>query len=96
MFLFCSLMTFFFLLGSPTSEVIIVSGVLALSLSITIVMCGLCQWCQRKLVSTQNSVAFFLVLIPSQMQSSDQYCFISQKIYRNKLQRKAYNVMCMH
>ncbi|XP_040184365.1 synaptotagmin-7 isoform X1 [Rana temporaria] len=35
--------------GSPTSEVIIVSGVLALSLSITIVMCGLCQWCQRKL-----------------------------------------------
>ncbi|XP_077316876.1 synaptotagmin-7 isoform X2 [Lithobates pipiens] len=35
--------------GSPNSEVIIVSGVLALSLSITIVMCGLCQWCQRKL-----------------------------------------------
>ncbi|KAM5138349.1 synaptotagmin-7 isoform 3-T3 [Mantella aurantiaca] len=35
--------------GTPTSEVIIVSGVLALSLSITIVMCGLCQWCQRKL-----------------------------------------------
>ncbi|XP_056382791.1 synaptotagmin-7 isoform X4 [Hyla sarda] len=36
-------------LGAPTSEIIIVSGVLALSLSITIVMCGLCQWCQRKL-----------------------------------------------
>ncbi|XP_077144031.1 synaptotagmin-7 isoform X9 [Ranitomeya variabilis] len=35
--------------GAPTSEIIIVSGVLALSLSITIVMCGLCQWCQRKL-----------------------------------------------
>ncbi|XP_075044077.1 synaptotagmin-7 isoform X3 [Mixophyes fleayi] len=35
--------------GAPTSEVILVSGVLALSLSITIVMCGLCQWCQRKL-----------------------------------------------
>ncbi|XP_068117287.1 synaptotagmin-7 isoform X3 [Hyperolius riggenbachi] len=35
--------------GLPTSEVIIVSGVLALSLSVTIVMCGLCQWCQRKL-----------------------------------------------
>ncbi|XP_077144026.1 synaptotagmin-7 isoform X5 [Ranitomeya variabilis] len=34
---------------APTSEIIIVSGVLALSLSITIVMCGLCQWCQRKL-----------------------------------------------
>ncbi|XP_040265338.1 synaptotagmin-7 isoform X1 [Bufo bufo] len=35
--------------GAPTSEIIIVSSVLALSLSITIVMCGLCQWCQRKM-----------------------------------------------
>ncbi|XP_063800246.1 synaptotagmin-7 [Pseudophryne corroboree] len=35
--------------GAPTSEIILVSGALALSLSITIVMCGLCQWCQRKL-----------------------------------------------
>nr|DBA17351.1 TPA: hypothetical protein GDO54_002816 [Pyxicephalus adspersus] len=35
--------------GSPTNEIIIVSGAFALSLSITIVMCGLCQWCQRKL-----------------------------------------------
>ncbi|KAE8607023.1 hypothetical protein XENTR_v10010972 [Xenopus tropicalis] len=35
--------------GAPTRDVILVSTVLTLSLSITIIMCGLCQWCQRKL-----------------------------------------------
>ncbi|KAM4722562.1 synaptotagmin-7 isoform 2-T2 [Rhinophrynus dorsalis] len=35
--------------GVPTRDVILVSTILTLSLSITIIMCGICQWCQRKL-----------------------------------------------
>ncbi|XP_041445870.1 synaptotagmin-7 isoform X2 [Xenopus laevis] len=35
--------------GAPTRDVILVSTVLTLGLSITIIMCGICQWCQRKL-----------------------------------------------
>ncbi|XP_053545241.1 synaptotagmin-7-like [Bombina bombina] len=35
--------------GAPTRDVILVSAILTLSLSITIIMCGICQWCQRKL-----------------------------------------------
>ncbi|XP_063294709.1 synaptotagmin-7 isoform X4 [Pelobates fuscus] len=35
--------------GTPTRDVILVSTILTLSLSLTIIMCGICQWCQRKL-----------------------------------------------
>ncbi|XP_053305712.1 synaptotagmin-7 isoform X1 [Spea bombifrons] len=35
--------------GAPTRDVILVSTILTLSLSLTIIMCGICQWCQRKM-----------------------------------------------
>ncbi|XP_075423061.1 synaptotagmin-7 isoform X4 [Ascaphus truei] len=35
--------------GAPTRDVILVSTILTLTLSVTIIMCGICQWCQRKL-----------------------------------------------
>ncbi|XP_034362212.1 synaptotagmin-7 isoform X2 [Arvicanthis niloticus] len=35
--------------GAPTREVLLVSAIITVSLSVTIVLCGLCHWCQRKL-----------------------------------------------
>uniref|UniRef100_A0A8C5PP71 Synaptotagmin-7 n=1 Tax=Leptobrachium leishanense TaxID=445787 RepID=A0A8C5PP71_9ANUR len=35
--------------GTPTRDVILVSTILTFSLSLTILMCGICQWCQRKM-----------------------------------------------
>lgn len=36
--------------GAPTRDVLLVSAIITVSLSVTIVLCGLCHWCQRKLV----------------------------------------------
>ncbi|NXX39182.1 SYT7 protein, partial [Tricholaema leucomelas] len=35
--------------GSPSRDVLLVSAIITVSLSVTIVLCGICQWCQRKL-----------------------------------------------
>ncbi|XP_031245531.1 synaptotagmin-7 isoform X2 [Mastomys coucha] len=35
--------------GAPTRDVLLVSAIITVSLSVTIVVCGLCHWCQRKL-----------------------------------------------
>ncbi|CAH6793733.1 Syt7 [Phodopus roborovskii] len=34
---------------APTRDVLLVSAIITVSLSVTIVLCGLCHWCQRKL-----------------------------------------------
>lgn len=36
--------------GLPTRDVLLVSAIITVSLSVTVVLCGLCHWCQRKLV----------------------------------------------
>uniref|UniRef100_A0A674JKB0 Synaptotagmin 7 n=1 Tax=Terrapene triunguis TaxID=2587831 RepID=A0A674JKB0_9SAUR len=36
-------------LGVPSRDVLLVSAIITVSLSVTIVLCGICQWCQRKL-----------------------------------------------
>ncbi|XP_022447527.1 synaptotagmin-7 isoform X7 [Delphinapterus leucas] len=36
-------------LGAPTRDVLLVSAIVTVSLSATVVLCGLCHWCQRKL-----------------------------------------------
>ncbi|XP_060159100.1 synaptotagmin-7 isoform X8 [Globicephala melas] len=36
-------------LGAPTRDVLLVSAIITVSLSVTVVLCGLCHWCQRKL-----------------------------------------------
>ncbi|NXY10911.1 SYT7 protein, partial [Pteruthius melanotis] len=35
--------------GTPSRDVILVSAIITVSLSVTIVLCGICQWCQRKM-----------------------------------------------
>ncbi|XP_027751340.1 synaptotagmin-7 isoform X3 [Empidonax traillii] len=35
--------------GSPSRDVLLVSAIITVSLSVTIVLCGICQWCQRKM-----------------------------------------------
>ncbi|XP_013921330.1 PREDICTED: uncharacterized protein LOC106548477 [Thamnophis sirtalis] len=35
--------------GTPSRDVVLVSVIITISLSVTIVLCGICQWCQRKL-----------------------------------------------
>ncbi|XP_032300594.1 synaptotagmin-7 isoform X6 [Coturnix japonica] len=35
--------------GVPSRDVILVSAIITVSLSVTIVLCGICQWCQRRL-----------------------------------------------
>ncbi|KAB0390282.1 hypothetical protein E2I00_001143, partial [Balaenoptera physalus] len=35
--------------GAPTRDVLLVSAIITVSLSVTVVLCGLCHWCQRKL-----------------------------------------------
>uniref|UniRef100_A0A8C0C0C6 Synaptotagmin 7 n=1 Tax=Buteo japonicus TaxID=224669 RepID=A0A8C0C0C6_9AVES len=34
---------------APSRDVLLVSAIITVSLSVTIVLCGICQWCQRKL-----------------------------------------------
>ncbi|KAJ7395049.1 synaptotagmin 7 [Pitangus sulphuratus] len=34
---------------SPSRDVLLVSAIITISLSVTIVLCGICQWCQRKM-----------------------------------------------
>ncbi|ELK23427.1 Synaptotagmin-7 [Myotis davidii] len=36
-------------IGAPTRDVLLVSAIITVSLSVTILLCGLCHWCQRKL-----------------------------------------------
>ncbi|XP_039390746.1 synaptotagmin-7 isoform X4 [Mauremys reevesii] len=36
-------------IGVPSRDVLLVSAIITVSLSVTIVLCGICQWCQRKL-----------------------------------------------
>ncbi|NXI65667.1 SYT7 protein, partial [Anseranas semipalmata] len=35
--------------GAPSRDVLLVSAIITVSLSVTIVLCGICQWCQRRL-----------------------------------------------
>ncbi|KAI1232712.1 hypothetical protein IHE44_0006549 [Lamprotornis superbus] len=35
--------------GTPSRDVLLVSAIITVSLSVTIVFCGICQWCQRKM-----------------------------------------------
>ncbi|NXQ90491.1 SYT7 protein, partial [Nyctibius grandis] len=35
--------------GTPSRDVLLVSAIITVSLSVTIVLCGICQWCQRRL-----------------------------------------------
>ncbi|OXB71168.1 UNVERIFIED_CONTAM: hypothetical protein H355_011167 [Colinus virginianus] len=35
--------------GAPSRDVVLVSAIITVSLSVTIVLCGICQWCQRRL-----------------------------------------------
>uniref|UniRef100_A0A2R8MW36 Synaptotagmin-7 n=2 Tax=Callithrix jacchus TaxID=9483 RepID=A0A2R8MW36_CALJA len=35
--------------GAPSRDVLLVSAIITVSLSVTVVLCGLCHWCQRKL-----------------------------------------------
>ncbi|NXA13691.1 SYT7 protein, partial [Sapayoa aenigma] len=35
--------------GTPSRDVLLVSAIITVSLSATIVLCGICQWCQRKM-----------------------------------------------
>uniref|UniRef100_A0A4X1VH25 Synaptotagmin-7 n=1 Tax=Sus scrofa TaxID=9823 RepID=A0A4X1VH25_PIG len=35
--------------GAPTRDVLLVSAIITVSLSVTVVLCSLCHWCQRKL-----------------------------------------------
>ncbi|XP_060032283.1 synaptotagmin-7 isoform X3 [Erinaceus europaeus] len=35
--------------GAPTRDALLVSAIITISLSVTVVLCGLCHWCQRKL-----------------------------------------------
>ncbi|XP_061262565.1 synaptotagmin-7 isoform X7 [Bos javanicus] len=35
--------------GAPTRDVLLVSAIITVSLSVTVILCGLCHWCQRKL-----------------------------------------------
>ncbi|XP_050191628.1 synaptotagmin-7 isoform X6 [Myiozetetes cayanensis] len=35
--------------GSPSRDVLLVSAIITVSLSVTIVLCGICQWCQHKM-----------------------------------------------
>ncbi|XP_023391582.1 synaptotagmin-7 [Pteropus vampyrus] len=37
---------------APTRDVLLVSAIITVSLSVTVVLCGLCHWCQRKLEPT--------------------------------------------
>lgn len=39
--------------GTPSRDVLLVSAIITVSLSVTIVLCGICQWCQRKMVSAR-------------------------------------------
>uniref|UniRef100_A0A9L0J1H1 Synaptotagmin 7 n=1 Tax=Equus asinus TaxID=9793 RepID=A0A9L0J1H1_EQUAS len=39
--------------GAPTRDVLLVSAIITVSLSVTVVLCGLCHWCQRKLNEPQ-------------------------------------------
>ncbi|XP_056657595.1 synaptotagmin-7-like [Monodelphis domestica] len=41
--------------GGPSRDVLLVSAIITISLSVTIVLCGICQWCQRKLVSPRGT-----------------------------------------
>ncbi|XP_017733967.1 PREDICTED: uncharacterized protein LOC108533632 [Rhinopithecus bieti] len=36
-------------MGAPSRDVLLVSAIITVSLSVTVVLCGLCHWCQRKL-----------------------------------------------
>nr|KAF6439175.1 synaptotagmin 7 [Molossus molossus] len=35
--------------GAPTRDALLVSAIITVSLSVTVILCGLCHWCQRKL-----------------------------------------------
>ncbi|NXH37594.1 SYT7 protein, partial [Dicaeum eximium] len=35
--------------GTPSRDVLLVSAIITVSLSVTIILCGICQWCQRKM-----------------------------------------------
>ncbi|XP_036916439.1 synaptotagmin-7 isoform X5 [Sturnira hondurensis] len=41
--------------GAPTRDVLLVSAIITVSLSVTVILCGLCHWCQRKLGTRYKS-----------------------------------------
>lgn len=57
--------------GAPTRDVLLVSAIITVSLSVTIVLCGLCHWCQRKLVRLLRGdpLGLGLTLHPAILQS---------------------------
>lgn len=50
--------------GAPTRDVLLVSAIITVSLSVTVVLCGLCHWCQRKLVRLLGAPGRDLALLP--------------------------------
>ncbi|NWI07671.1 SYT7 protein, partial [Tichodroma muraria] len=51
--------------GTPSRDVLLVSAIITVSLSVTIILCGICQWCQRKMVSEFSfSLLYFPFLSP--------------------------------
>lgn len=50
--------------GAPTRDVLLVSAIITVSLSVTVVLCGLCHWCQRKLVRLLGAPGRGLALHP--------------------------------
>lgn len=51
--------------GAPTRDVLLVSAIITVSLSVTVVLCGLCHWCQRKLVRLLRARGRGLALYPA-------------------------------
>lgn len=51
--------------GAPTRDVVLVSAIITVSLSVTVVLCGLCHWCQRKLVRLRRVRGRGLALHPA-------------------------------
>ena len=55
--------------GAPTRDVLLVSAIITVSLSVTVILCGLCHWCQRKLVRLLR--ALHPSPFPSQLQARE-------------------------
>lgn len=61
--------------GAPTRDVLLVSAIITVSLSVTVVLCGLCHWCQRKLVRLLRALGTGpgLAPRPPQLQAGEHF-----------------------
>ncbi|KAG8505695.1 Synaptotagmin-7 [Galemys pyrenaicus] len=67
---------------APTRDVLLVSAIITVSLSVTVVLCGLCHWCQRKLAPEQ-----FRGRLPATRSDTLSYKFTQPgKRYKNSLE----------